>query len=154
MSLDIKSYTDRLVQSYSEQRRAEAHSRLVAALRTIPPDMRESEAKAAIKRLARQELVEIKIKNLSEDELDRLSKRSLAEATEHRLPCVMLGRRRLALSKGWRARWRRIRCRPSGAPNGGTCGAGLARSQALLTPPRAAMRPSPFRHKELVPAVG
>jgi hypothetical protein len=94
MSLDIKSYTDRLVQSYSEQRRAEAHSRLVAALRTIPPDMRESEAKAAIKRLARQELVEIKIKNLSEDELDRLSKRSLAEATEHRLPCVMLGRRR------------------------------------------------------------
>jgi hypothetical protein len=31
------------------------------------------EAKAAIKRLAQQELVEIKIKNLSEDELDRLS---------------------------------------------------------------------------------
>jgi hypothetical protein len=74
MSLDIKSYTDRLVQSYSEQRRAEAHSRLVAALRTIPPDMRQSEAQAAIKRLARQELVEIKIKNLSDDELDCLSK--------------------------------------------------------------------------------
>jgi hypothetical protein len=28
---------------------------------------------------------------------------------EHRLPCVMLGRPRLALSNRWRARWRRIR---------------------------------------------
>jgi hypothetical protein len=58
--------------TYRDVQRREAHARLVAALRTIPPELRASEAEAAIKRLAKQEALEAKLKALSDEDLDKV----------------------------------------------------------------------------------
>jgi hypothetical protein len=62
----------RLTATYKAEQREKAQARLVGALRTIPPDQRACEAEAAIKRLAKQETLEAKLKALSADDLDKV----------------------------------------------------------------------------------
>lgn len=62
----------RLTATYRGEQREKAQARLVGALRAIPPDQRASEAEAAIKRLAKQETLEAKLKALSDDDLDKV----------------------------------------------------------------------------------
>ena len=62
----------RLTATYSAEEREKARGRLIGALRSIPPDQRAIAAETAIKRLAKQEVLEAKIKALSDEGLDRV----------------------------------------------------------------------------------
>jgi hypothetical protein len=63
----------RLTAHFEGQRAERARQRLAGVLRSIPPDQRSAEAERAIRRLARQEVIEAKIKALSDDDLDQIS---------------------------------------------------------------------------------
>jgi hypothetical protein len=62
----------RLTAHFEGQQAERARQRLVGALRSSPPD-RSAEAERAIRRLARHEVIEAKIKALSDDDLDQIS---------------------------------------------------------------------------------
>jgi hypothetical protein len=79
MAMDHNHYSDiltktaaRLTENYQAEQQRKAHSKLVGALRSIPRDRRQAEAEAAIKRLAKQEVLEAKLKMLSGDDLDEV----------------------------------------------------------------------------------
>jgi hypothetical protein len=62
----------RVTASFGERERQAAQNRLIAALRYFPPGQRAHAAEAAVNRLAKQEVLEAKIKALSDEDLDKV----------------------------------------------------------------------------------